>query len=216
MSLPTSIPQRSSTPSAASCCTRLSTTAFSILKSGTPKRTRPPIASSRSNSTTRWPARRSCCAAAMPAGPEPTTATLWPVSVRGGCGSTQPSSEFGHAGGLAGRRPQAAGELGEVVGRVQLRDRVLEAVAVDEVVPVWDQVPERAPVVAEGDAAVHAAGALIAQLLGWARHEELLVVARTLERIAIGNPATLYVQEGSELAHQAATATCSPAASRRT
>ena len=102
-------------------------------------------------------------------------------------------ADLEHAGGLAGRRAQAAGELGEVVGRVQLRDRVLEAVAVDEVVPVWDQVPERAAVVAEGDAAVHAAGTLVAQLLDGARDEELLVVARALERIAIGNPATLYM-----------------------
>ena len=28
----------------------------------------------------------------MPAGPAPTTATLWPVSCRGGSGTTQPSS----------------------------------------------------------------------------------------------------------------------------
>src|SRR3954463_10943611 len=66
-------------------------THFSILKSGTPKRTRPPAASSRSYRTTAWPARRSCCAAAMPAGPLPTTATEWPVSTCGGCGVTHPS-----------------------------------------------------------------------------------------------------------------------------
>src|SRR4051812_20503236 len=90
-SRPTSTPQRSSTPSATSWSTRRWTTHFSILKSGTPKRTRPPASSSRSKSTTPWPARRSCCAAAMPAGPEPTTATRRPVSKRGGWGSTQPS-----------------------------------------------------------------------------------------------------------------------------
>src|SRR3954447_18357476 len=81
-----------STPSATSCCTRRSTVAFSILNSGTPKRTSPPAASSRSNSTTAWPARRSCWAAAMPAGPAPTTATLRPVSTDGGWGLTQPSA----------------------------------------------------------------------------------------------------------------------------
>src|SRR3954454_19944077 len=91
MSTPTSTPQRSSTPSATSCSTRRSTTVFSILKSGTPKRTSPPAASSRSNSVTAWPSRRSCCAAAVPAGPLPTTATDMPVSCCGGCGTTQPS-----------------------------------------------------------------------------------------------------------------------------
>ena len=39
-----------------------------------------------------WPARRSCCAAARPAGPAPITATVWPVSTAGGRGTTQPSS----------------------------------------------------------------------------------------------------------------------------
>src|SRR3954471_15701925 len=90
-SRPTSTPSRRSTPSATSCSTRRSTIHFSILKSGTPKRTRPPAASSRSSSVTACPSRRSCCAAAMPAGPLPTTATDMPVSCCGGCGTTQPS-----------------------------------------------------------------------------------------------------------------------------
>ena len=68
-------------------------TRFSILKSGTPKRSSPPPASSRSKTVTRCPARLSCCAAASPAGPEPTTATERPVRVRGGCGTIQPSSQ---------------------------------------------------------------------------------------------------------------------------
>ena len=46
--------------------------------------------SSRSNTATVWPARVSCCAAARPAGPEPTTATVLPVRRPGGSGSTQP------------------------------------------------------------------------------------------------------------------------------
>ena len=43
---------------------------------------------------------------------------------------------YTHLRGLARRGTEAAGELGEVVGVVQLTDRVLPAVAVDEVVPV--------------------------------------------------------------------------------
>lgn len=49
--------------------------------------------SARSNTVTVWPARVSCCAAARPAGPEPTTATFLPVSRSGGSRTTQPSSK---------------------------------------------------------------------------------------------------------------------------
>ena len=65
-----------------------------------------------------------------------------------------------HARRLARRRAQATGELGEVVGGVEPLDRVAPVVAVDEVVPVGDEVAERAAVVAERDAAVHAAPGL--------------------------------------------------------
>ena len=40
---------------------------------------------------TSWPARVSCWAAASPAGPEPTTATRFPVRPDGGAGTTSPS-----------------------------------------------------------------------------------------------------------------------------
>src|SRR5438067_2251006 len=43
-----------------------------------------------------------------------------------------------HACRLAGRRADATGEYGEVVGRVKLVDRLAPLVAVDEVVPLWD------------------------------------------------------------------------------
>ncbi len=46
-----------------------------------------------SYTVTSWPARASCCAAASPAGPEPTTATRLPVLACGGCGWTQPSAQ---------------------------------------------------------------------------------------------------------------------------
>ena len=42
---------------------------------------------------TQWPARLSCWATARPAGPEPTTATFFPVRIRGGSGLIQPSSK---------------------------------------------------------------------------------------------------------------------------
>src|SRR3712207_7720185 len=48
--------------------------------------------------------------------------------------------------------------------RSQLVERLLPPVPVDEVVPVGDQVPERAAVVAERHAALHAARALAREL----------------------------------------------------
>ena len=63
---------------------------------------------------------------------------------------------------LAGRRAERAGELREVVGGVQPVDGLAPPVPVHEVVPVGDQVAERAALVAERDAAVHAARALAA------------------------------------------------------
>src|SRR6056300_1506312 len=50
--------------------------------------------SSFSYTTTAWPARANCCAAAIPAGPEPTTAIHLPVLCVATSGLTQP---FSHA-----------------------------------------------------------------------------------------------------------------------
>ena len=48
--------------------------------------------SARSKTVTSCPARVSCWAAASPAGPEPTTATDWPVENDAVTGVTQPAS----------------------------------------------------------------------------------------------------------------------------
>ena len=140
--------------------------------------------SARSKTVTSWPARVSCCAAASPAGPEPTTATRLPVLARRHdrrdpalfpravddldldlLDRDRRLVDAEHARGLARRRAQPAGELGEVVGGVQPLARRVPVVAVHEVVPLRDEVPERAAGVAERDAAVHAARALRAHLL---------------------------------------------------
>ncbi len=68
-----------------------------------------------------------------------------------------------HAGGLAGRRAQPSGELGEVVGGVQPFDGLAPVGTPHQIVPLGDDVSERAAVVAEGDAAVHAPGCLVTQ-----------------------------------------------------
>ena len=65
------------------------------------------------------------------------------------------------AGAFAGGGADAAGELGEVVGFPEADDGLFPQAAVDEVVPLGDEVVDGALAsfvgVAEGDAAVHAA-----------------------------------------------------------
>ena len=65
-----------------------------------------------------------------------------------------------HAGRLAGRGTDASGELGEVVGGVQLANRIAPLAVEDEVIPIGDEIGEGAAGMAERDAAIHAAGAL--------------------------------------------------------
>ena len=65
-----------------------------------------------------------------------------------------------HAGRLAGCWAEPAGELGKVVGGVQPLARGRPVAAPDEIVPFGDEVSQRAAVVAERDAAVHAASCL--------------------------------------------------------
>ena len=80
--------------------------------------------------------------------------------------------EVQRAGFLAGRRADAAGQFREIVGRVQVADRVVPVAIVDEVVPVRDLVVDRAAgrAVAERDAAIHAARGLFLDLL--VRHRQ--------------------------------------------
>ena len=153
--------------------------------------------SARSNTVTAWPARVSCCAAARPAGPDPTTATFLPVLHRrhdrrdpAFVPRAVDDGDFDlldrdgvlvdaeHARGFARRRAQPAGELGEVVRGVQPRDGLAPLVAVDEVVPVGDEVAERAALVAERNAAVHAPARLHLQLVARERLVDLFPVAQ--------------------------------------
>jgi hypothetical protein len=190
------------------------------LKSGTPKRTSPPAASSRSNSH------------AGGAGPDDRDRLAGLVAGRLGLDPTFLEgpvddrlldlldrdritlADLEHARRLTRRGAQTTGEVGEIVGGVQLRDRLLPAVAVDKIVPVGDQVAQRTAVVAERHAAFHAARALVAQLAHRALHDELFVVVCALARIAIGDPVPLDLQKPAELAHQAGTpSACSSSAS---
>jgi hypothetical protein len=65
--------------------------------------------------------------------------------------------EVERAGRLARRGADAAGEFREIVGGVELVDRCAPMIAGDEIVPVGDEVIDRAAVVAKRNAAIHAA-----------------------------------------------------------
>src|ERR1700682_1221263 len=69
------------------------------------------------------------------------------------------------AGFFAWRRAYPASEYRKIVGRMQAVDRLAPAAAVNQIVPIRYDVPERAALVAEGDSAVHASRALGFQLL---------------------------------------------------
>ena len=151
--------------------------------------------SARSRTTTSCPARVSCCAAARPAGPGADHRDLL-AGPNGRDVGGDPA--FGErpvddldldlldrhgvlvdpedARRLTRRRAQPSRELGEVVRRVQTLDRVTPLIAVDQIVPVRDQVAERAPVVAERDPTIHAACGLVVELLGGKRLVHLVPV----------------------------------------
>src|SRR5216683_3179674 len=62
---------------------------------------------------------------------------------------------------FARRGAYAAGEFGKVVGPMETVDRLAPVAAINQIVPIGNYVPERAALVAEGDAAIHTARALL-------------------------------------------------------
>ena len=151
---------------------------------------------------------------------DPTTATRLPVRVAGGSGVTQPSSNarsmiatsialivtgsslmpstHDPSHGAGHSRPVNSGKLFVACRR---SIAALPAVAVHEVVPVGDQVAERAALVAEGDAAVHAARALLAQLLVGVRQVDLVPVAHPLGHGTRGLLVARDFDEAGRLTH---------------
>ena len=78
---------------------------------------------------------------------------------------------------LAGCRAEASGELREVVGGVEPLDGIPPVALVHQVVPVGNEVAEGASVVAERNAAVHAAAGLLAERVVRERFVDLPPVA---------------------------------------
>ncbi len=106
-----------------------------------------------------------------------------------------------HAGRLARRRADPAGELGEAVGGVEGLQRALPLAAVDVVIEVGDDVSQRAAVMAEGHRAVHAAGALLLQLRRRHGQRELPPVADALLGWLVGRGLAGELLEAGDLAH---------------
>ena len=161
---PTLALQMNLTPSCSMSRIRRSTTSFlSSFMFGMPYMSSPPGRSARSKTVTVCPARLSCAAAERPAGPEPMTATFLPVRTRGASGNTQPSAhpwsmiahsmflivtgvlliprthEPSHGAGQT--RPVNSGKL---LVRCRRSSASRQRPAVDQVVPLGDQVVDRA------------------------------------------------------------------------
>jgi hypothetical protein len=84
---------------------------------------------------------------------------------------------------------------------VQPLDRALPAIVIDEIVPVRNQVAQRAPLVAERYAAVHAARALLLQLAGRIRQIHFAPVLEALGDRARRMLLPLDFYETGRLAH---------------
>jgi hypothetical protein len=109
------------------------------------------------------------------------------------------------------RRADSPGELGEVVGLVEADDRLAPLAAIDQIVPLRDQVVDGAAQrqavdqragVAVGDATVHATRALVAQrLLGVVRVRFAPVLDSLQRRADVGRLA-FELHETGRLAHR--------------
>src|SRR5205085_7984406 len=109
-----------------------------------------------------------------------------------------------HARLFARCRTDATGELREIVRRVQHLDRLLPVLPINEIVPVGNDVVDRATALAEGNAAIHAARALQAGGVVGKPQVELAVVLLARLRGFVGLLEPLVLEEPGDLAHYAA------------
>ena len=116
------------------------------------------------------------------------------------------------AGSLARGRAHPAGELGEVVGLVQLRQGFFPVVPVNQIVPVRYEIVQRTTRrtwtpphghtrVAERDAAIHASGALLAQRFRRHGQDKLVPVLQTFEGGSVRLFAPLKFHESCNFSH---------------
>ena len=118
-----------------------------------------------------------------------------------------------HAGRLAGRRADAPGELRKIIRGVQDANRILPLVVIDEVVPVGNDVVDRAAGVAERNAAIHAARRLRAHAFFRERLIDLEIIVDALRHgPARGSLAIVFLEPG-DFTHRspARESSCPPA-----
>ncbi|KAI3478074.1 hypothetical protein L1887_60005 [Cichorium endivia] len=106
-----------------------------------------------------------------------------------------------HTSTLARSRADTTSEFGEVVGHEETVERILPLALEDEVVPLGNDVGDRATSVtlAEGHTAVHASRRLVLELGLAETSRELLVVLDTLGRRAVVLAQTLVLHEAARL-----------------
>ena len=108
-----------------------------------------------------------------------------------------------HARTFARSRAYAAGELREVIGLVQAIDRLFPALLINEMVPLGDEIVDRATIagLAKWHAAIHAARALGLQVALLGRGVNFIVIVQALKRIAIWHRLALELHESSWFTH---------------
>ena len=118
---------------------------------------------------------------------------------------------------FARRRADAAGKFREVVGLVQPVQRLLPVAAIDQIVPFRDQVVDRAarrhPAdqragVAERNAAIHAARALLLQLVVAQVQMKLVPIMDAFQRIAVRRQFTRVFHKSGWFAHPISFSRC--------
>ena len=106
-----------------------------------------------------------------------------------------------HTGRFARGGADAARELGEVVGRIQHRKSTLPVAAIHQIIEIRNDVVDRAPVVAERRAAIHASCALLLGLAVVQADDEFLVVLDAFGHGGIGLLDTLKLHEAGDFTH---------------
>ena len=106
-------------------------------------------------------------------------------------------------GAFTGSRTNATGELREVVGLVQAIEGLAPAAPIDEVVPLGDQIVDRAAGrgLAKRDPAIHAARTLRSKLLLGHVDGELAPAVDSFQRVAVRNRFSRKLFEPSWLSH---------------
>src|SRR5215469_13120750 len=102
---------------------------------------------------------------------------------------------------FTGRGAHTAGEFREIIGRMQRLERRPPLVAVDEVVPVRDQIVDRAALVAERNAAIHTARRLLAVRAIGHRLDELLPAAAANFRLVVAPILALDFEKAGRPTH---------------